>query len=58
MGVYLNPSRFLGIRLTKRGVRVRLGPRWLRYHTGAGGDGLSTGWGPFSAYRPLRRRRR
>lgn len=53
MGIYLGP-----IRLTKRGVRVRIGPRIARLHVGAGGTGVSTGFGPFSAYKPIRRRRR
>jgi len=53
MGIYLGP-----VRITKRGVRVRIGPRIARLHVGAGGAGVSTGWGPFSAYRRLRRRRR
>jgi hypothetical protein len=56
MGIYLRPSRFLKLRFTRRGVRVGIGPRWLRYHTGAGGDGVSTGFGPFTYYRNLRRR--
>jgi hypothetical protein len=58
MGIYINPTRWFKLRFTKRGVRVAIGPRILRYHTGAGGDGLSTGAGPFTYYRPLRRRRR
>jgi hypothetical protein len=53
MGIYIGPFRF-----TRRGVRWRIGPRWLRLHGGAGGPGISTGAGPFTAYRPLRRRRR
>ena len=58
MGIYLSPSRYLKLRLTKRGIRVAVGPRWLRYHAGAGGQGMSTGHGPFSWYRPIRPRRR
>src|SRR5215469_9128664 len=55
MGIYLGPFRF-----TKRGVRVRIGPRAARLHIGAGGTGLSTGAGPFTWYQPLggKRRRR
>ena len=52
MGLYLGPFR-----VTKRGVRVRLGPRAARLHVGAGGPGVSTGWGPFMFYKSLRRRR-
>lgn len=58
LGIYLSPSRWLKLRFTRRGVRVGLGPRLIRLYFGAGGDGISTGAGPFSAYRPLRRRRR
>jgi hypothetical protein len=57
MGLYLRPSGFLKVRVTRRGVRWAIGPRWLRLHLGAGGAGVSTGAGPFSWYRPLRRRR-
>lgn len=53
MGIYLGPFR-----LTKRGVRVRIGPRAARLHIGAGGPGLSTGAGPFTFYQPLRGKRR
>lgn len=53
MGIYLGPFRF-----TKRGVRVRIGPRAARLHVGAGGTGFSTGAGPFTWYRPLRGKRR
>jgi hypothetical protein len=34
---------------------VKVRPRILRRHSGAGGSGWSTGWGPFSYYRPVRR---
>lgn len=53
MGIYLGPFR-----VTKRGVRVRIGPRIARLHLGAGGPGISTGAGPFTWYKPLRKRRR
>ena len=55
MGIYLGPFRF-----TKRGVRIRIGPRAARLHVGAGGTGFSTGAGPFTWYKPLggKRRRR
>lgn len=53
MGLYIGPFR-----VTKRGVRVRVGPRIARLHVGAGGPGVSTGWGPFTAYKSLRRRKR
>ena len=58
MGIYLRPSRWLGLRFTKRGVRLAIGPRWLRYHTGAGGDGISTGDGPFTYYKGIHHRSR
>ena len=51
MGLYLRPSRFLKVRVTRRGVRWAIGPRWLRLHLGSGGPGLSTGAGPVSVYR-------
>ncbi len=57
MGIYIRPSRFLKVRVTRRGVRAAIGPRWLRAHFGAGGTGVSTGAGPVSWYRPIRRRR-
>ena len=58
MGLYLRPNRYVGLRRTRRGWRVSIGPRWLRLHIGAGGDGVSTGAGPFSYYKPLRRHRK
>ncbi len=58
MGIYIRPSRFLKLRITRRGVRWAAGPRAARLHAGAGGTGVSTGAGPVSWYRPLRRRRR
>ena len=58
MGIYIRPSRFLKIRVTQRGTRVGVGPRWLRFWAGAGGRGVSTGAGPVSWYKPLGRRRR
>jgi hypothetical protein len=58
----------MGLCLKLPGVRVRLdrrghrrwsvGPRLFRLHSGAGGSGISTGAGPVSWYKPLRRRRR
>jgi hypothetical protein len=57
MGIYIRPSRLLKFRITRRGVRTAIGPRWLRYHFGPGGKGVSTGAGPFTYYRPIRRRR-
>ena len=53
MGIYLGPFR-----LTKRGVRIRVGPRAARLHIGAGGAGFSTGAGPFTFYQPLRGKKR
>lgn len=51
------PGPGLKVRLSKRGARWAIGPRWLRLHVGAGGTGISTGAGPVTYYRPLRRRR-
>jgi hypothetical protein len=58
VGIYIRPSRFLKVRITKRGLRWAIGPRAARLHLGAGGTGVSTGAGPGPAYRGLRRRRR
>jgi hypothetical protein len=41
-----------------RGARWSLGPRAARLHVGAGRSGVSTGAGPVSWYRRLRRRGR
>ena len=57
MGLYLRPSRFLKVRVTRGGVRWAIGPRCLRLRLGSGGAGLSTGAGPVSVHRGLRRRR-
>lgn len=57
MGIYIRPSRFLKFRITKRGVRTAVGPRWLRFHFGAGGEGVSTGAGPVSIYKKIRHRK-
>jgi hypothetical protein len=53
MGFYSGPLRW-----TKRGLRVRIGPRIARLHVGAGRTGASTGWGPFTCYKRLRSRLR
>ncbi len=58
LGIYSRPSRFLKMRVTRRGMRWAIGPRAARLHAGAGGPAVSTGAGPVSAYRGLRRRRR
>jgi hypothetical protein len=58
MSIFLRLLPGVKVRLTRRGVRWGLGPRAARLHFGAGGTGVSTGAGPFSWYRPLRRRRR
>ena len=58
MSLYLRPSRFLKLRISRRGVRAGVGPRWLRLWSGAGGNGISTGAGPLTYYRSLRKRRR
>jgi hypothetical protein len=56
MSLFIRPSRFLKLRIAKRGVRAGIGPRWLRFWSGGGG-GISTGAGPVTYYRPLRRRK-
>ena len=58
MGVYFRLLPGVKVRLTRGGVRFGLGPRGARLHLGSGGPGVSTGAGPFTWYRPLRRRRR
>ena len=58
MGIYLRLLPGVKVRLTRRGVRWGVGPRSARVHFGAGGTGLSTGAGPFTWYRGLRKRRR
>jgi hypothetical protein len=42
MGICLRPSRLLKLRISKRGTRVGLGPRWLRFWGGKGDRGVST----------------
>ena len=51
MGIYLKIMPGVKVRLTRRGVRWGLRPRAARLHFGAGGTGVSTGWGPISVYR-------
>jgi hypothetical protein len=58
MGIYLRLLPGVKVRGTRRGVRWAIGPQAARLHMGAGGRGVSTGAGPFSAYRGLPRRRR
>ncbi|HUY51695.1 MAG TPA: DUF4236 domain-containing protein [Streptosporangiaceae bacterium] len=58
MGIYLKLLPGVRVRLSRRGTRWSVGPRAARLHFGAGGKGVSTGAGPFSLYRALRRRRR
>ncbi len=58
MVVYLRLAPGLKVRITRRGLRWGIGPQAARLHVGAGGTGVSTGAGPFSLYRGLRRRRR
>jgi hypothetical protein len=59
VSVYLRLAPGVKVRIGRRGrTRWSLEPRWLRLHLGAGGDGISTGAGPVTYYRPLRRRRR
>lgn len=58
MGIYLRLMPGVKVRLSKRGTRWGVGPRAARVHFGAGRPGVSTGAGPVTWYRPLRRRRR
>lgn len=55
---YLPVLPWVRVRLSGRGARLALGPRWLRYHAGAGGRGISTGRGRFTLYQPLGRRKK
>lgn len=49
----------LVLRHTGRGWRAGIGPRWARLWLGADGSGgVSTGAGPVTYYRPVRRARR
>jgi hypothetical protein len=45
--------RFGPVRVSSRGVRVRVGPRIARVHVGTGRPGISTGIGPFTAYKSV-----
>lgn len=63
MGTYFRPLPWVKVTHTKRrGLRVALGPRFLRSWFGKGPDGRwhyqgrSTGWGPFSRYTPPARK--
>ncbi len=58
VGIYLRLLPGVRVRLTRRGRRWSIGPRAARVHFGAGSTGVSTGAGPFTWYRGLRRRRR
>jgi hypothetical protein len=59
MSLFIRPSRLLGVRASRRGLRWSAGPRWLRFHAGGGGGaGISAGAGPVTWYGPLGRRRR
>jgi hypothetical protein len=42
VSLFLRPSRLLGIRLGRSGVRWSVGPHWLRLQTGGRGDGAGT----------------
>jgi hypothetical protein len=37
------------VRLSRRGLRIGLGPRWLRRWGGVGGEGMSSGAGPLTS---------
>ncbi len=58
MSVYVRLAPGVKVRLSKRGIRWSLGPRAFRVHLWPGGTGLSTGAGPWTWYKPLRRRGR
>ncbi len=45
MGIYINLG-LVKVRRTQRCWRAGIGPRWLRFWSGAGGRGVSTGAGP------------
>jgi hypothetical protein len=53
MGLRIGP-----VRISKRGVRVGIGPRIARVHVGAGRPGISSGVGPVSVYKGTGGRRR
>jgi hypothetical protein len=54
MSIYLRLLPGVKIRIGKRGVRWSLGPRAARVHAGGGyRAGVSTGAGPFTAYRSV-----
>jgi hypothetical protein len=60
VSLYLRLMPGVKVRIGRRGrTRWSLGPRAARLHTGGGYPaGVSTGAGPFTWYRSLRRRRR
>lgn len=58
MSLYLRIVPGVKVRIGKRGLRWSVGPREARLHFGAGGTGVSTGAGPWTVYKSLRRRRR
>ena len=43
MGIYVRPSRFLKVRITRRGTRWSIGPRAAQLHVGAAETGVRTG---------------
>jgi hypothetical protein len=58
--IYVKLAPGVRVRIGRRGrVRWGLGPRAARLHIGGhASPGISTGAGPVTAYKPLRRRRR
>jgi hypothetical protein len=54
----LHPRLLPGAKIwfTRRGARREPGPQAARLHPRAGGRGAPAGTGPFTGYRPLRRR--
>jgi hypothetical protein len=57
MGIYLRPSRLLGVRMTKCGLRHAIGPLAARLHVGADGTGVSTGASPVTLDKGTKRKK-
>ena len=50
MGFSVKLAPGVRVRASKRGIRAGIGPRAMRVHVGSGRTGVSTGFGPFSAF--------
>ena len=57
MGIYVKIALGVRVRLSRRGLRRAPDRALARLHFRAGGRDVSAGAGPFTWYRPLRRRR-